>query len=155
MTSKISAGLLMYRFKDGQLEVFLAHPGGPFFRNKDNGYWSIPKGEIDPHENDLDAAIREFTEETGIVPHGPFIPLNTVKQKSGKIVHAWAFAGNWDETTSIHSNSFEMEWPPHSGIKKQFPEIDRAAFFSTPQALEKINPAQQEFIRRLEQYVKQ
>lgn len=150
--STISAGLLMYRVRNGLLEVFLAHPGGPFFKNKDKGYWSIPKGEIDPEESALDAAIREFIEETGIMPEGDFIPLGTVMQKSGKTVHAWAIAGDWDEHKPIVSNTFEIEWPPRSGKKQQFPEIDRAEFFSVTEALDKINEAQREFIRRLEAY---
>ncbi len=150
MTSTaISAGLLMYRVRNGRLEVFLAHPGGPFFKNKDRGYWSIPKGEIDSEEGALDAAIREFTEETGIIPAGDFIPLGSVVQKSGKIVHAWAFAGDWDERTPIVSNTFEMEWPPHSGKTQQFPEIDRAGFFPVAEAMDIINEAQREFLRRL------
>ena len=152
ITSSISAGLLMYRVRNGILEVFLAHPGGPFFKNKDKGYWSIPKGEIDPEESALDAAIREFIEETGIMPEGDFIPLGTVRQKSGKIVHAWAFVGDWEERKPIVSNTFEIEWPPRSGKKQQFPEIDRTAFFSVTEALDKINEAQREFIRRLEAY---
>ena len=155
MPSQISAGLLMYRLQDGRLQVLLAHPGGPFYRNKDNGFWTIPKGEIAPDENGLDAAIREFTEETGITPCGEFIPLGTVKQKSGKIVHAWAFAGDRDKAVPITSNTFEMEWPPRSGNKQTFPEVDRALFFSVPEALEKINEAQREFILRLEMFLKE
>lgn len=139
----------MYRVRNGRLEIFLAHPGGPFFKNKDRGYWSIPKGEIDSKEDALAAAIREFIEETGIIPAGDFIPLGSVIQKSGKIVHAWAFAGDRDECTSIVSNTFEMEWPPHSGKMQQFPEIDRAGFFPVAEAMDKINEAQREFIRRL------
>jgi len=144
----------MYRFQNGKLQVLLAHPGGPFYKNKDNGYWSIPKGEIATDEVALDAAIREFTEETGITPRGEFIPLGSVKQKSGKTVHAWAFAGDWDETEPVKSNTFELEWPPHSGNKQTFPEIDRALFFSVPEALEKVNEAQREFILRLEMLLK-
>ena len=144
----------MYRFQNGKLQVLLAHPGGPFYRNKDNGFWSIPKGEIAADEVALDAAIREFTEETGITPRGEFIPLGAVKQKSGKTVQAWAFAGDWDETEPVKSNTFELEWPPHSGIKQTFPEIDRALFFSVPEALEKVNEAQREFILRLEMFLK-
>jgi predicted NUDIX family NTP pyrophosphohydrolase len=154
MPSKISAGLLMYRLQDGKLQVLLAHPGGPFYKNKDNGYWSIPKGEIASEEVALDAAIREFTEETGITPRGEFIPLGSVKQKSGKTVHAWAFAGDWDETEPVKSNTFELEWPPHSGNKQAFPEIDRALFFFVPEALKKVNEAQRDFILRLEMFLK-
>jgi predicted NUDIX family NTP pyrophosphohydrolase len=140
----------MYRLRDGRLQVLLAHPGGPFYKNKDSGFWTIPKGEIAPDENGLDAAMREFSEETGIIPRGEFIPLGTVRQKSGKTVHAWAFAGDRDEAVPITSNTFEMEWPPRSGNKQTFPEVDRALFFSVPEALEKINEAQREFVRRLE-----
>src|SRR5271168_4872722 len=119
-----SAGLLMYRVRDGKLQVFLAHPGGPHFTHKDDGCWTIPKGEPEPDEDLLDAAKREFQEETGILPTGPFIRLTPVKQKGGKIVHAWAFKGDWDG--EIVSNTFSMEWPPKSGRKAEFPEIDRA-----------------------------
>jgi len=145
----------MYRLRDRQLQVLLAHPGGPFYKNKDDGFWTIPKGEIAPDENGLEAAIREFVEETGITPNGNFIPLGTVKQKSGKTVHAWAFAGDWDEAVPITSNTFEMEWPPRSGSKQTFPEVDRAQFFSVPEALEKINEAQREFILKLEMFLKE
>jgi len=145
----------MYCLRNGQLQVLLAHPGGPFYRNKDNGFWTIPKGEIAPDENGLDAAVREFTEETGIIPGSEFIPLGTVKQKSGKIVHAWAFCGDRDETEPIKSNTFEMEWPPRSGLKQVFPEVDQALFFTVPEALEKINEAQREFIRRLDIFLKE
>jgi len=144
----------MYRFQNGKLQVLLAHPGGPFYKNKDNGFWTIPKGEIAADEVALDAAIREFTEETGITPRGEFIPLGSVKQKSGKTVHAWAFAGDWDETEPVKSNTFELEWPPHSGNKQAFPEIDRALFFFVPEALKKVNEAQRDFILRLEMFLK-
>jgi len=145
----------MYRLRNGQLQVLLAHPGGPFYRNRDNGFWTIPKGEIAPDENGLDAAVREFTEETGIAPRGEFISLGWVKQKSGKIVHAWAFAGDWDESKPLESNTFELEWPPRSGHTQIFPEIDRVLFFSVPEAMKKINEAQREFIKRLEAVLKQ
>lgn len=145
----------MYRLQEGQLQVLLAHPGGPFYKNKDSGFWTIPKGEIAPEENGLDAAVREFTEETGMTPCGEFIPLGSVKQKSGKTVHAWAFIGGWDETEPLTSNTFELEWPPRSGLKQTFPEIDKAMFFSVPEALGKINEAQREFIRKLEIFLKE
>src|SRR3954465_13788919 len=112
---RLSAGLLMYRLREGRLEVFLAHPGGPYFRNKDEGHWTIPKGEPDPDEDLLDAAKREFQEETGIVPKEPFISLTPVKQKGGKLVHAWAFEGDYEEGKAIISKTFTMEWPPGSG----------------------------------------
>ena len=135
--SRISAGLLMYRQTDGNLQVLLAHPGGLFFQNKDEGAWSIPKGEIEPDEDLLEAAKREFTEEIGVTPAGPFIPLAQVKQKGGNVVHAWAFNGDCDPT-AIVSNTFTMEWPPKSGQQKEFPEIDRAEFFDLDTARRKI-----------------
>jgi predicted NUDIX family NTP pyrophosphohydrolase len=153
MTKKISAGLLMYRQQPNGLEVFLAHPGGPYLKNKDWGYWGIPKGEIEANEAYLDAAIREFGEETGLSPQGEFIPLGSVVLASGKTVYAWAFAGDWDDTAPPASNMFELEWPPHSGHKQLFPEIDRAEFFGLPVAYRKINPAQAEFITRLQQHL--
>jgi predicted NUDIX family NTP pyrophosphohydrolase len=146
----ISAGLLMYRMRGGQLEVFLAHPGGPLFKNKDEGHWSIPKGEIEPDEELLGAAIREFEEETGLDPRGDFIELGAIQQKGGKIVHAWAFPGDWDETRPLQSNTFELEWPPRSGTLQRFPEVDRVGFFSIPQAREKLKQAQHAFLDRLE-----
>ena len=147
--NKISAGLLMYRMREGQLEVFLAHPGGPLFKNKDEGHWSIPKGEIESGEDLLAAAIREFEEETGLEPRGDFIELGAIKQKGGKIVYAWAFAGEWDETRPLQSNTFELEWPPGAGKIQRFPEIDRAGFFSIPQARQKLKEAQHPFLDRL------
>ncbi len=139
----------MYRKNNRQLEIFLVHPGGPFFKNKDDGAWTIPKGEVEKEEEMLDTAVREFQEETGIRPLGNFIPLDSVKQKGGKIVHAWAFEGDWDETDPIRSNYFEMEWPPGAGRKQKFPEIDRAKFYSIEIAKQKINLAQTEFLDRL------
>lgn len=150
---KISAGLLMYRYKANQLEVFLAHPGGPYLKNKDLGYWGIPKGAVEQEETLLDTAIREFNEETGIESHGPYIPLGSVTLISGKIVHAWAFEGDWDESIPLNSNLFNLEWPPKSGKEEWFPEIDKAAYFSVAVAHQKINPAQGEFITRLEAYL--
>ena len=146
---KASAGLLMYRTRNGVLEVLIAHPGGLFWRNKDDGVWTIPKGEIDPGEDPLLAAQREFTEETGLAPTGPFIPLGNIKQKSGKIVQAWAFAGDCDPAT-IKSNTFKLEWPPKSGKFQDFPEIDQAAFWPIKEARLKINPAQAPFLDALE-----
>ena len=138
---KESAGLLMYRVRGGELEVLLVHPGGPFWKNKDAGAWSIPKGEIQGDEPALEAARREFTEELGVVPQGNFIPLRAIVQKGGKRVQVWAFEGDCDPTT-VKSNTFQMEWPPRSGRQQEFPEIDRAAFFSVEEAKLKINPAQ-------------
>lgn len=149
--NKISAGLMMYRFKNGDLEIFLAHPGGPFLKNKDWGYWGIPKGEIEAGEPPLAAAIREFAEETGLTAKGDFMPLGSVVQASGKTVHAWAFVGDWEEGRPPASNLFPLEWPPHSGQQQWYPEIDRAAFFPVPAAMRKINRAQGEFIIRLQE----
>lgn len=147
---KISAGLLMYRRTKGELEVFLAHPGGPYLKNKDGGYWGIPKGEIEDEESKLAAAMREFKEETGIDATGEFMPLGSVVLASGKTVHAWAFEGDFDESRPLESNLFQLEWPPRSGRRQWFPEIDQAAFFAVPVARQKINAAQAEFITRLE-----
>lgn len=149
--SSQSAGLLMYRLHEGRPEVFLVHPGGPFWAKKDAGSWSIPKGEYPADENPLDAAKREFKEETGVDPgEGPFIPLGSVRQKGGKVVIAWAFQGNCDPA-SIKSNTFSVEWPPRSGRRAEFPEIDRAAWFSMDEARKKILKAQVDFLERLAQ----
>jgi predicted NUDIX family NTP pyrophosphohydrolase len=147
--SRISAGLLMHRLQDGQPQVLLVHPGGPFFKRKDDGAWTIPKGEVEQDENLLAAALREFEEETGVKPAEPFTALTSVKQKSGKIVHAWSFAGDCDPTTIV-SNTFSLEWPPKSGRMMEFPEIDRAAFFDFATARRKINLAQASWINELE-----
>jgi predicted NUDIX family NTP pyrophosphohydrolase len=146
--AKTSAGLLMYRERNGQMEVLLVHLGGPFWKNKDRGAWFVPKGEINPGEDLLAAAKREFQEETGLVPRGDFVPLGSVKNKSGKTVHAWAFAGDCDPTC-IKSNTFEIEWPPKSGRMATFPEIDRADFFTFEAAREKMHLAEFEFVSRL------
>ena len=145
---RLSAGLLMYRLKDGVLQVLLAHPGGPYFVNKDEGAWTIPKGEPDADEDLLVAAQREFEEETGIKPSGPFIPLKPIQQKGGKIVHAWAFAGDCDPA-AIMSNDFTMEWPPKSGRQQAFPEIDRAEFYDLATARKKIKAGQEVLIDEL------
>ncbi len=138
---RISAGLVMHRVVDGAMEVLLAHPGGPFFRKKDEGAWTIPKGEPDGAEDLLLAAQREFNEETGLTPQGPFIPLGSIQQKGGKIVHAWAFAGDCNPQ-DVRSNTFSIEWPPKSGRQQEFPEVDRAEFFTLGQARQKIRPEQ-------------
>ena len=145
-----SAGLLMYRRSDaGGVEVLLVHPGGPFFANRDAGVWTIPKGMPDAGEDLLDCARREFREETGFDPGpGPFAPLGSVKQKGGKTVHAWAFAGDCDPARCV-SNTFKVQWPPRSGKWAEFPEIDRAEWFGMDEAREKINPAQAMFLDRL------
>jgi predicted NUDIX family NTP pyrophosphohydrolase len=138
---KRSAGILLYRKINSQLQVFLVHPGGPFFKNKDAGAWSIPKGEFSDDEDPLVAAKREFREETGQVIDGNFIQLKPVTLKSGKIVHAWAVESDIDHET-IFSNLFEIEWPPKSGKKQSFPEIDRAGWFEVEEARLKINARQ-------------
>ena len=140
----------MYREREGILEVLLVHPGGPFWRNKDAGAWSIPKGEMADDEDLLEAARREFEEETGCRPSGSFIPLSPVKQKSGKTVHAWAVEGEID-SASLKSNTFTMEWPPKSGKHADFPEVDRAEYFDLPTAKQKINPAQASLLTELVQ----
>ena len=144
----------MYRVKNGELEVFLAHPGGPFFRSKDDGHWTIPKGEIEPGENLLDTACREFKEEVGLEPSGEFLPLGSILQKGGKIVHAWAFEGDCVNGFRLQSGTFEMEWPPHSGRIQSFPEIDRAEFFSLAGARKKIKETQRPLLDRLETALK-
>ncbi len=149
---KQSAGILLYRKADGVLQVFLVHPGGPFFKNKDAGAWSIPKGEFLDDEEPLAAAKREFEEETSQPITGEFTALGTVKLKSGKTVHAWAVEGDIDHE-AIVSNTFEMEWPPRSGKKIMVPEIDRAGWFKTSTAKQKINSAQAAFIQRLEDLI--
>ncbi len=139
--SKTSAGLLLYRFRDRVLEFLLVHPGGPFWKNKDVGAWTIPKGELAEGEDPLNAATREFEEELGFKPAGPFTELAPVKQKGGKIVQAWAFEGDCDPSR-VKSNTFKMEWPPRSGRQVEFPEVDRAEFFDFEEAKKKINAAQ-------------
>jgi len=150
---RTSAGLLMYRIKDGTIQVLLAHPGGPLFSKKDDGAWTIPKGEPDPGEELFLAAQREFEEETGVKPRSPFIALKPIQQKGGKIVHAWAFKGDCDPKT-IKSNLFTMEWPPKSGKQMQFPEIDRAEFFDLDVARIKIKAKQDALIAELESILK-
>jgi predicted NUDIX family NTP pyrophosphohydrolase len=146
---KQAAGILLYREKGSSLEVFLIHPGGPYWAKKDEASWSIPKGEISEAEDPLKAAQREFQEETGFSVEGPFVSIGSVKQSSGKVVQAWACEGNLD-ASAIHSNSFSLEWPPHSGKYQDFPEADRAEWFSLVQAKRKILKVQLPFLQNLE-----
>ena len=147
-SSKQSAGLLLYRRGEDEIEVLLGHPGGPFWRNKDMGAWSIPKGLIAPDEVPLAAAKREFFEETGHRPQGRSLALGDAKQPGGKIVHVWALEGNWNPER-LKSNVFEMEWPPRSGRRQHFPELDRAAWFTVAEARERILKGQAVFLERL------
>jgi predicted NUDIX family NTP pyrophosphohydrolase len=146
---KISAGLLMYRLCEGGLEFLLVHPGGPFWKNKDHGAWTIPKGELQEGEDPFACARREFAEELNLNPEGQFIELTPIQQKGGKIVHAWAFEGNCDPAR-IKSNLAKIEWPPASGRFQSFPEVDKAAFFTPKEARNKINAAQVALLDELE-----
>ncbi len=160
---KHSAGLLMYRHvpPEGgaknaggdELQVLLAHPGGPFWTHRDEGAWSIPKGELEAGEEPLEAALREFEEETGVAPEGPYLELPTIEQKNRKLVQAWAFEGDCD-TAQIRSNTFRLEFPRGSGKMVEIPEIDRAEFFSPEEARRKINPAQAALIDALENRIR-
>jgi predicted NUDIX family NTP pyrophosphohydrolase len=145
---KRSAALLVYRRTGSGIEVFLVHPGGPFWAKKDLGAWSLPKGEFDDTEDGLAAARREFLEEVGQAVDGAFMALTPVKQRGGKIVHAWAVEGEVDET-AVKSNDFEMEWPPHSGHTARFPEVDRGQWFPMAEALRRILPSQAPILEEL------
>jgi predicted NUDIX family NTP pyrophosphohydrolase len=144
-----SAGIVFYRIRNGAPEIFLLHPGGPFWARKDAGVWTIPKGEIDPREEPLATAIREFKEETGFDAPGPFQSLGSVRQAGGKTVHAWACPGECDPD-KIVCNTCRIEWPPHSGKFAEYPELDRAGWFSLAEAAIKMNPAQTGFLSRLQ-----
>jgi predicted NUDIX family NTP pyrophosphohydrolase len=145
-----SAGLLVYQRRDGKPQVLLVHPGGPFWQKRDDGAWSIPKGELGENEAGMDVARREFQEELGVAaPQGELTTLGSVRQAAGKTVHAWAVPGDLD-VTRVTSNTFEVEWPPRSGRMQTFPEVDRAAWFDFDEARRKLLPAQREFIDRLE-----
>lgn len=144
-----SAGLLLFRGRRPDREVLLVHPGGPYFQRKDDGVWSIPKGEAAPGEDLLARAKLEFEEELGVKPDGDFSALGSIRQKGGKIVHAWAVEGDLPAGFQLRSNSFTIEWPPRSGRRQTFPEIDRAKFFREEEARRKINPAQAELLDRL------
>lgn len=152
-----SAGLLMFR-RAGALEVFLVHPGGPFFRDRDDGWWSVPKGLFEEGEEPEETAFREFEEETGqsVVEcgfEGELIDLGWIVQKGGKRVHAWAFEGDWPEGAVLESNTFPLEWPPRSGRYVDVPEVDRAEFFSLEDGVRKINPAQAALLERLAEHL--
>jgi predicted NUDIX family NTP pyrophosphohydrolase len=149
MPKSHSAGILVYRKRTGSLEVLLVHPGGPFWARKDEGAWSIPKGEFSAGADALEAARREFREETGSAIEGAFVALAPLRQRSGKLVHAWAVEGDLD-TSSISSNTFSIEWPPRSGRQQQFPEIDQAAWFEIAAARRKILAGQRGFLDELQ-----
>ena len=148
MAGKQSAGILVYRRVAGEVQVLLVHPGGPFWAGKDDGAWSIPKGECNPGEDPLRAALREFEEETGTAIGGEFTPLAPIKQRSGKTVCVWAVEGDFD-AANIKSNLFSLEWPPHSGRMVEFPEVDRGAWFALAAARRKILPGQSGFLDQL------
>ena len=146
--AKVSAGILLYRLSTNGPEVFLVHPGGPFWAKRDLGAWSVPKGEVDGDEDMLEAAKREFREETGAQIEGRFIELAPVRQPSGKVVHAWAIEGDAN-ASSITSNTFSIEWPPHSGESREFPEVDRAEWFTLAEARAKLLPGQRPLLDEL------
>ncbi len=148
MTTKISAGILLYRVRDGAVEVFLVHPGGPYWARKDDGAWSIPKGEAAPGADLLATAVAEFHEETGSRLEGDPVPLEPLKQPGGKTVHAWAVCGDID-ASSIRSNLFAIEWPPRSGKTQEFPEVDRGGWFDLAAARQKLLPGQRGFLDQL------
>jgi predicted NUDIX family NTP pyrophosphohydrolase len=150
MAKKLSAGILLYRLRHGSPQVFLVHPGGPFWAKKDDGAWSIPKGIYQESEDPLAAAKREFFEETGSEVNGSFRALSPLKQPSGKVVSVWTVEGDLDETT-LNSNTFSLEWPPRSGRMQEFPEVDRGAWFDLPTARTKLQPGQRAFLDQLEQ----
>jgi predicted NUDIX family NTP pyrophosphohydrolase len=153
MSSRTSAGLLLYRHRE-QLEVLLVHPGGPFWKKKDAGAWSIPKGELQPDEDPLEAAKREFAEETGFEIDGIFTALRPVRQAGGKIVQAWMVEGDCD-ASAIKSNLVSVEWPPRSGRTLEIPEVDRAEWFTLEEARSRINAAQAAFLDQLESMMAQ
>jgi predicted NUDIX family NTP pyrophosphohydrolase len=149
MQSKTSAGLLMFRKAKDGLEVLLVHPGGPYFQKKDEGAWTIPKGETIEGEDLLARARTEFEEELGIAPSGDWIELGSIRQKGGKTVYAWAFESGLRDDFELKSNTFQLQWPPRSGKIQTFPEVDKAAFFSMKEARRKMNVAQTAFLDRL------
>lgn len=148
--TKLSAGVLLFRCASQSVEVLLVHPGGPYWAKKDDGAWSIPKGEYQPEDDAFDAARRELEEETGFRAEGDFIALDALKQPSGKVVTAWAIEADWDPS-QLRSNVFSMEWPPRSGKQQEFPEVDRAEWFSLGAAQRKLLKGQAPFVERLAQ----
>jgi predicted NUDIX family NTP pyrophosphohydrolase len=154
LAAKQSAGILVYRLSQQDVEVLLVHPGGPFWTKKDDGAWFIPKGEIEPGEEPLEAALREFREELGMAPPSdePH-PLGTVKNKGGKLIYGWALPGDLD-LAAFKSNMFSLEWPPRSGKVREFPEVDRAQYFGVEQALKKMHPAELPLIQRLLEHLR-
>jgi predicted NUDIX family NTP pyrophosphohydrolase len=150
---KISAGILLFKKEKDSLYYFLVHPGGPFWKNKDLGAWSIPKGEVSPDESLLERALKEFKEETSKTIDGKFIELSPIKQKGGKTVYAWALENDL-ETAGLYSNTFPLEWPPKSGKILEIPEVDQWKWFSSEEALQHINTAQKDFITELESIIK-
>jgi predicted NUDIX family NTP pyrophosphohydrolase len=149
MAKKISGGLVLYEQINGSLKFLIAHPGGPFFKNRDQGYWSIPKGEPEEEEEIFDAAVREFEEETGLIPEGPYINLGTILQKNGKLVYAWGFAGSWVEGTVPKCNEITLEYPKGSGKIWTFPEIDQAIMMPAEESKQKLSADQAPLIDRL------
>ncbi|MEO8296113.1 MAG: NUDIX domain-containing protein [Gemmatimonadota bacterium] len=145
---KRSAGILLFQFESGELRVLLVHPGGPFWAGRDDGAWSIPKGELAEGADPLSEAVREFEEETGMKPAGSFLELRPVRQRGGKMVHAWALRGDFDPV-SLRSSTFSLEWPPHSGRVGEFPEVDRASWFPIDRARQKINAGQAPLLDQL------
>jgi predicted NUDIX family NTP pyrophosphohydrolase len=150
MAERTSAGILLYRIRSGELQVFIVHPGGPFWAGKDAAAWSIPKGEIEQGSDPLETAKREFREETGKPVSGEFLPLTPLKQRGGKVVHAWAVNGDIDPAT-IKSNTFTTEWPPRSGKRREFPEVDRGGWFTIAEATERLLPGQLGFLTELQE----
>lgn len=148
MKENVAAGLLMCRLSSGPLEYFLVHPGGPFYKNRNEGVWSIPKGLPEEGEDLMATARREFFEETGIISSPPFHELGAVRQKGGKLVHAWTFEGDWDPASGIQCNTFSLEWPPRSGKKMEFPEVDKAKWMDFNEAVTLILPAQLPLLER-------
>lgn len=147
---RVSAGLLMYRIREGRLEVFIARPGGPWFPRGDFDLWTIPKGEVEPGEDLLAAAVREFEEEVGLRPSPPYYELGSIRQRGGKTVHAWAFAGDWEEGRPLHSARVDVEWPPGSGRRATWPELEEAGFFPVTEAKSRLKIAQHPLADRLE-----